>query len=29
MTPQQQQVAKTQADRKLNATCRWDEAMRK
>jgi len=29
MTAQQQQVAKMQADRKLNATCRWDEAMSK
>ena len=29
MTPQQQQVAKMQADRGLNATCRWEEAMPK
>lgn len=27
MTPQQQQVAKMQADRGLKATCRWEEAM--
>ena len=29
MTPQQQEVAKMQADRKLNATCRWEETMSK
>ncbi|MHB1219207.1 MAG: hypothetical protein ACYC1L_13520 [Alphaproteobacteria bacterium] len=29
MTPQQQEVAKMQTARGLNATCRWDEAMRK
>ena len=29
MTPQQQEVAKMQTARGLNATCRWDEAMKK